>query len=314
VPDAPVVTISDPSDPREPGDVLRSGPERPPRRLPRALVLASSGALVLTGAAYAVTSHVRAQHAQARARAAAFAVADQVGLRTAPASLDAAVARPGVLTVTTAVPFLGPDLDLRSLTIRGTHLTALPTAPVPLFENAQLSVDGQVDCAAVRRGDYPSDVGMTLVVVPVSGREHRVEVDAPADEVRTDALRACGLPDPLARTTAVLTVQGGQLHLDVGSIENGATGAVVHGLTLPGYRLLSPPLPWVVPPTTVFGAELVLGVTSCAAAAPSDVSLFSLDVTDEHGRGALQVVPVVGFGRAITAWFAQVYAKACPRR
>jgi hypothetical protein len=124
-------------------------------------------------------------------------------------------------------------------------------------------------CSDVAAGRYPVLTGLVVVLVPESGREHRVTV--PVTTTPALALEACLLPDPAAVPETTIEEQHGRLLLTVSSIPRSRQALEVLAITSPGFALKlvggMPGRPVVtVPPNTAEVLEVSVRVTDCAAA------------------------------------------------
>lgn len=324
MPDAPLLTISDPNHPGEPGDVLAAGSERAPFRVPRKVVVLGAAVALLGAGGYAGVTAYQDHQREVRAKAAAFAKADAVHV-TMTMFEDGAYA----LDPTQAYETFGPDgtpAEPRALPTAGrvvvpvsvdddgqgglTSLTGLTMTSL-VSDGDLTALDGRVpgstttaelnatvDCGPVAAGRYPDLGDVVLVATPESGRAHRIRLRITSRQTpKALALDACGLPDPDAVPTATFQVQGGQLQVDVSPVTHAATGLQVLSLTSPGF-VLTPgggfgrrPLPKGV--GVVFPVSV--RVVDCAAARAGDLSL-TLQLRGGSTSYTVRAVDAVGNG------------------
>lgn len=252
--DAPLVSIVDPRDRGQGGDVLQSGDERGPRWSRRARVLAGTLAAAGVLAAVAVPRVLAAREEQ-RAADAAFAVADTVHLRVT------AQAVVGADRQLSAIYLLDDDGTpsyadrLVRARLEGAGLRPVDPGARPVYESVpvELFASAAVDCRAVTAGAYP-DAALVTTALPLSKVEHVERLPLAPDQVREAALQACDLPDPDARP--LVEVQGtakGELFLNLETVARSKDELALDDVRLPGFTV-----------TPVDGLDLprVLGVNS----------------------------------------------------
>lgn len=343
VQEPPPITITDPGRPEGPADVLVAGSERAPLRLPRRLVATVVAvALVAVGSVVGLDRWHRHQAAVRRA-AAAFAVADAVHAHVALAEggvfaepplevvetdpvtgAERTVPQPAPSTGTVMVPLVVTDdaatlTEIHDVRVVGTGVTStfdpsLSLGRVP-GDESPVVVPVTFACSAVSAGRYPVLTGLVVVLVPDSGREHRVTV--PLRSTPSLALEACLLPDPAAVPETSIEEQHGRLLLSVTSIPRTRQPLRVMALTSPGLALAVvggiPGRPaGEVPPDSGVVFDVHLRVTDCAAArAGNDVVTVSLQQGTRRWTLVVPDSPANAFRRPGSSLLRLAVQRAC---
>ena len=337
----PTITIVDPSGPGEPADVLEAGSERPPFRLPRKLLL-----LALTVALVAVGTFVgqdryRLHQSELRRKAAALVLADTMHVHVqlgtgGVTALDGAddyerYAPDGSSSATDRPPPAVGELDL-ALSVRD-DAGSFDTVSGAFLEGSDLSltfdstrldnrVSGTsvvttfpmaVQCGAVAAGHYPRLGSLVLIVVPESGRRHRVVLPLTSStSTKQLALTACNLPDPAAVPTATIEEQNGRLLLEVAGVPRTPSALQIQAVTSPGFALIPIGGNHPIPPNVNMLLDVSVRLTSCAAARAGN-GVVTLTLRD--GNRAYTVVatdaPPASFRRSGVAWLRTQVARSC---
>lgn len=337
----PLITVVDPRDPGEPTDVLLSGSERTPLRVPRKLALLGLAVTLLGVGTFVGVDRYQQRQAEARRRAAAFAAADAVhvhvrlgagGVTALDAANDYEQYAPGGSTpaLRPAPPEFG-ELELPLTfsddaasfdTISGASLQGSDLAFVfdPTSLNNRVPGASEVSalpvtlrCSTVLAGDYPRLGSLVLTVVPVSGRRHRVVVPLTSStSVKELALTACDLPDPAARPTATIEEQHGRLLLGVTGVPRSPSGLRILAIRSPGLALDQIGGEHTVPPDVQLFLDVSVRVTDCAAARAGK---GAVTLTLKDSRRTYTVVatdaPVADFRRPGSAWLRTQVARSC---
>lgn len=340
VEDAPQVTVTDPSvplHPEEPVDLLSSGGTG--SRLPRRVVVVGLALVLLVAGTLVGLDRYRAHQDGVRREAAAFAAADTVHVRIAvreagvyaepPLDVLDDPSAPGLPALPPlgrlVVPLVVTDdaaalTEVREVEVTGDGIVAAVdlTQLAARLPGGTASLDVVVDfsCSEVAAGHYPTVRSAVVLVVPESGREHRLSVPLTAPPER--AREACLLPDPDAVPQARAEEQHGRLFLFVDGVPRSRLPLRVLSLTSPGFALRlsdGPPgrPPGIVPPGVGVGFDVSIRVTDCAAARAGSGTL-TLAVREGSRRWTLVVPdgPVSDFSRPGSARLLRAVEQACP--
>ncbi len=205
MPDAPQVTITDPNDPREPGDLLVVGDDRPPFRLGGRGIAGLVVVALLAGGGVLYRQHRVTDRGLQRTAEAAFAEKDRYDLSTSNAGVFGEELGGGMVSAQVTAGTSDPALVMTGLFLTGTGVTRLAYASSTLLTtDSSLSVVAPVSCSASADGHYPRDWELELEVTPPSGRAHVVRLPLPPDQVRAAILTACDRPDPDVPPTPAL--------------------------------------------------------------------------------------------------------------
>lgn len=307
MPDAPLITITDPRDPREPSDLLEAGDEKPPFRLPRKVIAAVTVVVLATVGTAVGIDRYRTHQAELKVQAASFAKADTVhahvsiapGAEVGPGSEPTDIVIDPVSGLELPQPEApidtgffevqltfndDPDsLDtVRDLRLLGAGLTpefdeSVLAQRVPGGEPFTFALRSSFPCSEVAAGRYPTYDKVEAVVVPASGREHVITLPVSSSlSPRTMALLSCQLPDPDAVPRVSMQEQHGRFLLDVSGVENARDSLYVVSITSPGLafaRLSREGAPRGLPPGAGELFDVTVRVTDCAAAKASDLSV-----------------------------------------
>lgn len=268
-----------------------------PLRVPRRLAVTAVVVVLAVVGTVAGLDRWHRHQAAVRRAAAAFALADAVhahvtladgGVYAEPpldvvetdpvTGAERTVPQPLPTTGTLAVPLAITDdaaslTDIRDVRVTGTGVTTVFDRTLGLGrvpgDASPLLVPVTFPCSEVAAGRYPALTGLVVVLVPESGREHRVTVSVTSTPAL--ALEACQLPDPAAVPDTAIEEQHGRLLLTVSSIPRSRQALQVLAITSPGFALKLvggiPDLPvGTVPPNTGVVVDVSVRVTDCAAA------------------------------------------------
>jgi hypothetical protein len=339
----PPITITDPGKPREPADVLVAGSERPPLRVPRRLLVIGTAAVLVVVGSVVGLDRWDAHQVAARRAAAAFAIADTVHVHLSVAEggvyaeapleitepdlvtgADRVVPQPLPSTGTLTVPLVVAD-DAASLTEirdvravgKGVATTFDPSLSLGRIPggSSPLAVPVTFPCSAVSAGRYPVLTGVVVVVVPESGRQHRVTL--PVTSTRALALEACLLPDPAAVPETSVEEQHGRLLLSVTSVPHTRQALQIVAVTSPGFALAvvggvpGRPAGEVQPDSGVL-FDVRVRVTDCTAArAGHGVVTVSLRQGARHWTLVVPDSPANAFRRPGSSWLQLTVKSAC---
>jgi hypothetical protein len=338
VQEPPPITITDPGRPDGPADVLGSGSERPPFRLPRRLVAAVLAAVVVAVGTVVGLDRWHQHQADVRRKAAAFAVADALHARITLADsgvysqlpvelIDAGLptAQPLPDTGVLVVPLVVTDdpegfTEIRDIQVLGTGVTTSfdPTWLASRTPGGTASVDVPVTfpCSEVAAGHYPAVMKAVVLLVPPSGRQHRVTL--PVTSTPEQSLEACQLPDPKAVPETSVEEQHGRLLLMVTSIPRLRVQMQVLSVTSPGFALQvvgGPPgrPAGQVEPNTATLFDVLLRVTDCAAAR-GGAGVVTVSLRQGSRRWTLVVPdsPANEFRRPGSTLLHKAVERACP--
>jgi hypothetical protein len=345
VQEPPQITITDPGNPGAPADLLVAGDERPRRQLPRRVPLIGVVlALVVTGTVVGINRY-REHQAAVRKAAAAFALADTVHARITLAE-GGVYAEPPLEIVegdgTTSdqrgvqpLPGLGrlvvpltvsDDADVLT-EIRGVRVTG--EGITTEFDTTSLAgrvpggsspfgVPVTFQCSEAAAGHYPSLKSVVVLLVPESGREHRVTL--PLNLRPAVALEACGLPDPAALPETSIEEQHGRLLVTVTSVPRSRLPLQVLTITSPGFAMALvggvPGRPaGLVPINTGVIYDVRVRVTDCVAAlAGSGKVTLTLREGKRHWTLVAPDSPAADFRRPGSTWLRLAAERACPNR
>lgn len=324
----PPITITNPSAPQAPADVLVAGAERPPL-LPRRVVVLGVALAVLAAGSVMGVSRYRDHREQVRAAAAAFAVADALHTHVALAGggvlsllTDDFMLDPSPLPTTgrLVVPLMMTDdaqgfTQLRDIQVTGSGVVAefdpaqLATRQPGTTARVELPV--RIDCGEVAAGRYPTLTAAVVSLVPESGRVHRVAVPVTVAPAR--ALEACRLPDPQAVPRAAIEEQHGRLLVEIEGIPRSRLPLRVLGLSSPGLALaLLAGSDAMVPPNTGVYFDASVRVTDCAVARSGS---GTVTVTLREGTRRWTVVaqdnPANAYRRPGSTWLERVVDRTC---
>ena len=341
MPDQPPVTITDPHSPGGEGEVLAAGAERRLPRLPRRVVVPVVIAALVVSAGALGVDRLLDHRAEARRAAAAFAVADtvhvSVGLREGgvwaahpteaadpgeevpPASRLPELPRVGRLVVPLELTDDGGDLtEVRDVQVTGTGVNAEVDLS-PLYARTPggttpLDVSAWFSCVDVAAGRFPVLRSALLVLVPVSGKEHRVVL--PLESTPQLAREACLLPDPDALPEVLVEEQHGRLLAFVSTVPRARTPLEVLSVHSQGFALRlaggPPHRADVVPPGSGVAFDVRARVTSCAAALGGTGRVtFLLAEGERRFRVVATDEPSGSYARSGSAYLRRLAARAC---
>ncbi len=318
-----------------PGDVLISGDERAPRRVPRrVLVVGLACALLVVGTVVGVDRY-RDHRASVLAAAAAFALADTVHSQITLAEGGVQVITPDVFVVDpeSGLEQVGPppssgrfvvplqvvdDTDgfteLRDVQVTGAGVSSefdvtQSAARAPGL-TTRLELPVSFDCGEVAAGRYPLLTGAVALLVPESGRVHRVTV--PLTSSPELALEACRIADPAAVPEVSLEEQHGRLLVLIENIPRSRLPLRLLGITSPGFAL-KVVTPVSVPPETGGFYDVRVRVTDCAVARTgSGTVILRLAAGTRRWTVVAADSPASSFRRPGSTWLRRVVERACP--
>lgn len=271
MPDAPLVTITDPSGRGRPRPVEpEAGPRGPGRRtaLGIVVVLVAAGALVSV-------REVSQQRAEQRAEDEAFAIADRVTLRgEVGAVYGTTTGRDELLEAEVVVRPLDGDGEatrIGDVRLRGEDLGRRRADLSGLYDvPAVVRPRAEVDCDLVATGRLPSQVEVVLELVPRSGVARQQRISVPEDALREAVVQACALTDADARpSVAAQAVPPDGLVVSVDPVLRLRRRLVLERVMVPGFSLTPSPgatLPVSLPPGTAGTYGFTLAVTDCELA------------------------------------------------
>ena len=318
MPDAPQVTISDPNDPREPGDVLAQGEEKSPYRPPRKAVVGAVVVALLAAGGYGVAQARERRAAQAREErlaARAFAESDRVDVQTTGVTVGADDPGSGRVRASVEVATQGLALFVTDLSLTGTDLGAAAGGYNGLLaETNALSVASPVECSDAAVGTFPRDWALRLEITPASHRAHEIALPLPPGEIRAAMLAACDLPDPDAVAEVTVEEQRGQLVVGVTPVPRSDTGLEVLSVSSPGFSLsrrLVAGEPRLIGPD--FGAlfPVDVRVTDCATARTGRVTVVLREGSRTFTVEAVDS-PRSSYRRPGSPFLLALAARACP--
>lgn len=288
MPDAPIVTVSDPSGDDGRGDLLQSGDEHAPWRPSRRTAGLTALALLLAAGGVVGVRAEQRDREQQRLREAAFALADRVRLRSSLAGVVTPAVGSRRLAflvdlLQVGVGDSGPRDRVTGLRVEGAGLTPDPTPFVEVVAGP-VEAAATVDCRAAAAGQLPERATVVLTVVPASEVEHVQRLQVGAALLRQAVLEACDLPDPGLRTTVATFVQGRTLTLLVDTVPRSRRPATVQSVAVAGFdvRTVGAALPYSVSPGSGAFLGLQARVVDCAAARAGDLGL-QVRLTDDEG-------------------------------
>jgi hypothetical protein len=171
-------------------------------------------------------------------------------------------------------------------------------------------------CSEVAAGHYPAVMKAVVLLVPPSGRQHRVTL--PVTSTPGQSLEACQLPDPKAVPETSVEEQHGRLLLSVTSVPRSAVPLQVLTVTSPGVALtlvggLPGRTPRVVPPNTEVLYDVSVRVTDCAAAR-GGAGVVTVSLRQGSRRWTLVVPdsPANEFRRPGSTLLHKAVERACP--
>ena len=192
---APEVRVVDPGEPRGPvGDLLAAGPDEPPRRPPRALVVAG---VVLALAVVGIVAGRAAQQDGPVPADPAPAGVSLGGDRAVVYGLEPGSGRIGAEVTVVGRAGREDRTSMTDVRLDGLGLTS-HTAAAPSLRSLPLTtyVMATVDCERVRAGQVPTKADLVLTVVPSSGDARSQRLPAAPARVEAAVRSSCGLLTP----------------------------------------------------------------------------------------------------------------------